>query len=146
MPTKIALILLLSGASLIFSSARAATLEQQVEAAYAAWDAAFDKGDAKTIATFYTDDAILLPATHDVIEGPAAIEQFFTGVPASGAKGHMLEPIRVTETGNAVISAARWLATGTDKTGATVPFSGLATNVFEKQPDGSLKLNLHIFN
>ncbi len=50
--------------------AAAASLQEQVGAAYTAWDAAFDKGDPKAVPTFYTEDAVLLPPTHGVLKGP----------------------------------------------------------------------------
>jgi hypothetical protein len=36
----------------------AASLQEQVSAAYAAWDAAFSNGDPKAVAAFYTKDAV----------------------------------------------------------------------------------------
>src|SRR5690606_6253780 len=53
---------------------------EEVAAAYAVWDAAFNAGDAEAVGATYTADAIFLPATHDVIEGPAAISAFFDGL------------------------------------------------------------------
>jgi ketosteroid isomerase-like protein len=35
---------------------------------------------------------------------------------------------------------------GKDDKGQPATFSGVATHIFEKQPDGSLKLKLHTFN
>jgi ketosteroid isomerase-like protein len=46
---------------------KAQSVDEQVKAAYAAWDDAFNKGDAKAVAAFYTDNATFLPATHDVV-------------------------------------------------------------------------------
>ncbi len=59
---------------LVPAMAAAATLDEQVRTAYTAWDAAFGKSDAKAISAFYTDDAIFLPPTHDILKGPAAVE------------------------------------------------------------------------
>ena len=59
-----------------------------------AWDAALNSGDAKPIAAFYTDDAVFLPATHDVIEGPAG-EEVLGGLLGGGLTGHKLELIEV---------------------------------------------------
>ena len=44
----------------------AADPKSDVTAAYAAWDAAFNKGDAKTVAAAYAPNAKLLPPTHEV--------------------------------------------------------------------------------
>ena len=62
-----------------------------VKAAYAAWDEAFNKGDAKAVAAFYTDDAVFLPATHDVIKGPSGVENFFAPLFKMGVTGHKLD-------------------------------------------------------
>jgi ketosteroid isomerase-like protein len=51
-----------------WSPAKADPVEDQVKSAYVAWDAAFNKADAKAVAALYTDNAIFLPATHDVIK------------------------------------------------------------------------------
>ena len=52
------------------SAAGAYLLDEQVRAAYSAWNAAFNKGDPEAVAAFYTGDASFLPVTHDVIQGP----------------------------------------------------------------------------
>ena len=71
----------------------AADPKSDVTAAYAAWDAAFNKGDAKTLAAAYLPNAKLLPPTHEVASGPAAIEKFFAGLHANGVTDHKLEVI-----------------------------------------------------
>jgi ketosteroid isomerase-like protein len=71
----------------------AAEPKSDVTAAYAAWDAAFNKGDAKTLAAAYLPNAKLLPPTHEVASGPAAIENFFAGLHANGVTDHKLEVI-----------------------------------------------------
>jgi ketosteroid isomerase-like protein len=109
-------------------------------------DAAFNNADAKAIAAFYTDDAIFLPATHDVIKGPAGVEKFFGGIFGMGVTGHKLELIEAQGEGNLLIGTAKWSAKGKDAKGADQPWAGVATHVFEKQADGSLKLRVHTFN
>ena len=61
-------------------SALAADAKSDVTAAYKAWDAAFNSGDAKAIAASYAGDAELLPPTHTIAKGPAEIEKFFDGL------------------------------------------------------------------
>lgn len=128
------------------SSARAQSVDEQVKAAYAAWDEAFNKGDAKAIAAFYTDNAAFLPATHDIIHGPGGVEKFFVGIFGMGVTGHKLELIEAQGEGNLMFGSAKWSANGKDANGADQPWGGVATHIFEKQADGSLKLRLHIFN
>ena len=69
----------------------AADPKSDVTAAYAAFDAAFNKGDAKTLAAAYAPNAKLMPPTHEVASGPAEIEKFWAGMFANGVTGHKLE-------------------------------------------------------
>lgn len=125
---------------------KAAASEAEVKAAYAAWDAAFAKADAKAIAAFYTADAVLLPPTHDVLKGPAGVETFFAGLFAGGVTGHKLELIEMSGDDKVIVGAAKWSAQGKDSKGAPAAFGGIATHEFVRQADGSLKLRLHTFN
>ena len=120
----------------------AQSLDDQVKEAYAAWDEAFNKGDAKAVAGFYADDALLLPPTHDVIEGPAGVEKFFAGLFEAGVTGHKLELIEANGDEQTAVGAAQWSAKGGDGS----ELGGIATHEFVKQDDGSLKLKLHTFN
>ena len=51
----------------------AADAKGDVEKAYAAWDAAFNKHDEKAIGASYVATAKLMPPTHQVASGPAEI-------------------------------------------------------------------------
>ena len=114
----------------------------QVRQAYAAWDAAFNQGDAKAVAASYADDAMLLPPTHDVIKGQAGVDKFFAGLFGAGFKNHKLELIEAWGDHDLAVAAAKWSATAGDGSAA----GGIATHAFARQPDGSLKLALHTFN
>jgi ketosteroid isomerase-like protein len=124
----------------------AADPKTQVEGAYAAWDAAFNKGDAKSVAAAYLPKAKLLPPTHEIASGQPAIEKFYSGALASGVTDHKLEVIDAGGDDKIVYSTARWSAKGKDKGGKPAMFSGLATYVFERQADNSLKLLLQTWN
>ena len=141
-----AAIIVFGAGALVAITAYAASPEEEVSAAYAAWDKAFSAGDAKAIAAFYADDAIFLPASHDVIKGPAEVEKFFSGLLAGGATGHKLDVIEAHGNGTLLFGAAKWSATGKDANGADQPWGGLATHIFERQADGNLKIKLHTFN
>jgi ketosteroid isomerase-like protein len=132
--------------SLLVLPSSAGPTDDQVKAAYAAWDEAFNKGDAKALSSMYADDAIFLPATHDVINGPAGVEKFFGGIFGMGVTGHKLELIEAGGEGNLLFGTAKWSASGKDDKGADQPWGGVATHIFEKQADGSFKLKVHTFN
>jgi ketosteroid isomerase-like protein len=124
----------------------AADVKSDVTAAYAAWDAAFNKGDAKAVSAAYLPSAKLMPPTHEVASGSAAIEKFFAGLHANGVTNHKLEMIDAGGDDKVVYGTAKWSAKGKDKDGKPADFSGIATHVFERQPDNSLKLRMHTFN
>jgi ketosteroid isomerase-like protein len=124
----------------------AADARSDVEKAYAAWDAAFNKQDAKAVTANYLPTAKVLPPTHQVASGPMEIEKFWAGIFANGVTGHKLEIIDAGGDDKVFFGMAKWSATGKDKDGKTTPLSGVATHVFERQADGSLKLRVHTFN
>jgi uncharacterized protein (TIGR02246 family) len=124
----------------------AADIKHDVEAAYASFNTAFNKGDAKAVAAAYAPDAKVLPPSHDVASGPADIEKFFAGLFAGGFTDHKLEIVDVGGDDKVVFGAARWSAKGKGADGTPQNFGGLATHVFERQADGALKLKVHTFN
>jgi uncharacterized protein (TIGR02246 family) len=133
-------LLALSAGLLVSRTTFAATLDEEVRQAYAAWDAAFAKADAKAIGAFYTDDALLLPPTHDVLKGPAGVEKFFAGLFAAGVTGHKLDLIEANGTSDMIVASAKWSARS--KEGEA---GGLAMHEFTRQQN-RLKLRLHTFN
>jgi ketosteroid isomerase-like protein len=94
----------------------------------------------------YLPSAKLMPPTHEVASGSAAIEKFFAGLHANGVTNHKLEMIDAGGDDKVVYGTAKWSAKGKDKDGKPADFSGIATHVFERQPDNSLKLRMHTFN
>lgn len=137
-------------ASMLFSAvlllsavgSAAADIKDDVTSAYKAWDAAFNKGDAKALAAFYAADAKLLPPTHTIVAGPAEIEKFFAGLFTNGVKGHALKIIEIGGAEKMAYGTANWSAS--DKDGKAI--GGIATHIFERQSNGFLKLKVHTFN
>lgn len=118
----------------------------EIAAAYAAWDSAFNKADAKAVATAYVSNAKVLPPNHQIISGPVEIENFFAGLFSSGFADHSLTMIDAGGDEKVVYGTAKWSANGKGADGSRQAAGGIATHVFERQADGSLKLRLHTFN
>ncbi|MBI5260453.1 MAG: DUF4440 domain-containing protein [Bradyrhizobium sp.] len=118
----------------------------EIAASYAEWDLAFNKADTKAVAAAYVSNAKVLPPTHEVISGPAEIEKFFAGLFSSGFTDHALTIIDAGGDEKVAYSTAKWSARGKGADGSRQAFGGIATHVFERQADGSLKLRLHTFN
>jgi len=69
---------------------------------------AFDKGDAKALATNYTANAKLYPSNSEVIEGPEAIEGFWSAVMKMGIKKAQMETLTAEKFGNIAIEEGRY--------------------------------------
>lgn len=140
--TAIVLCLLTFGSTAVL----AGDAKSDVAAAYAAFNAAFNHGDAKALAGMYVTSAEILPPTHAVVSGASDIEKFFAGFFANGVTNHALEIIDVGGDDKIVFATSHWSAKAKGTDGTEQNIGGLATHVFERQPDGSLKLRLHTFN
>ncbi|MBR0714853.1 nuclear transport factor 2 family protein [Bradyrhizobium liaoningense] len=116
----------------------------EITGAYAAWDSAFNKADSKAVAAAYVSNAKVLPPTHEVISGLDEIEKFFAGLFSGGFTDHKLTIMDAGGDEKVVYGTAKWTADGPD--GSRQSVGGIATHVFERQADGSLKLRLHTFN
>jgi uncharacterized protein (TIGR02246 family) len=82
-----------------------------------AWTAAFNKGDAATVATLYTEDAYVLPPGSAMVKGRAAIEAFWRQA-AQQMTDAKLTTVDVLPLGR---SAAREIGTVTLKTKSQPP-------------------------
>lgn len=120
-------------------------IEDEALAALAAWNGAFNRGDAAAVATLYVPEARFLPATHQVVIGPDAIEEFFRPMLAAGVTNHTNELIICGGDGSLVYVASRWTVDSPGKDSRMETSSGIATHVLERR-GGSLKIRLHTFN
>jgi ketosteroid isomerase-like protein len=114
--------------------------KSDVSAAYAAFDAAFNNGDAKAVAALYPN-AKVLPPTHEVASVRWRSKKFFAGLHANGVTDHKLEVINADGDDKVVYGSAKWSAKGKDKDNKPATFSGIATHA----GGCSLKLRLHTF-
>jgi uncharacterized protein (TIGR02246 family) len=121
-------------------------MKDDIGNAYEDWNEAFNCRDARAVASLYTENAKLLPPTHDVIEGRRAIEEFWAGLLKAGVTGHRLELITAQGDQRGGVGAARWSAKGQGSDGQEQTFNGSAVHVFERRQGGGLKLSLQIWN
>jgi uncharacterized protein (TIGR02246 family) len=68
------------------------------------WNSAFNGGDAAAVAALYTADGTVLPHTHDVIKGTAAIADFWAGLISAGVKDHGIELFDAQDSGDIAYS------------------------------------------
>jgi uncharacterized protein (TIGR02246 family) len=83
-----------------------------VRRANEAWNSAFNRGDAAAVAALYKDNATVLPPTHAVVKGTAAIRDFWQGLITAGFKEHDIEMIDAEADGDLAFATGKWSANG----------------------------------
>jgi uncharacterized protein (TIGR02246 family) len=117
-----------------------------VRRANEAWNSAFNRGEAAAVAALYTDNATLLPPTHAVVKGTAAILDFWQGLITAGFKDHGIEMIDADGDGGLAFAIGKWWANGPGDAGKVQRFEGSVATVLRRQGDGSWKARLHTWN
>jgi uncharacterized protein (TIGR02246 family) len=103
--------------------------------------AAIEKKDAALIASLYAPDAHLLPPGSEAVEG-SGIQAFWQGFLDMGVTGGRLEDVRFEERDDLVVAEGRFEIHGD----SGVLDRGKYVDVAKRQPDGSWKWVIDIFN
>ena len=111
------------------------------DAMHDSWVQAVEKGDPALIASFYAPDAHLLPPGMPAVEA-SGLQAFFEQFLGMGITGARLESVRYEEGGDIQVAEGRYQLLG----GSGVLDTGKYVDVAKRQPDGSLKMIIDIFN
>ncbi len=82
------------------AAAAAGEPRTHIDEALVKFVAAYNAGDAATVANLYTEDAVLLPPGGERVDGRAAIQAFWQGAIDSGMKIDDLHAVEVEARGN----------------------------------------------
>jgi uncharacterized protein (TIGR02246 family) len=104
------------------------------------------RGDARAMASVYTDDADLLPPNAEELRGQVAIERFWQGAIEMGVCDVELETLKLEPAEGLAYEIGRY--TLCFETEQSVPATDLARYVVihRRQPDGSWQRAVEIFN
>ncbi len=102
---------------------------------------ALEKGDAALMASVYAPDAHLVPPNHPRVTGPD-IEGFWQQVLDMGVTGGRLETLDLLERDDVAVEEGRY----TILAGPDVVDEGTYVVVHRRQPDGSWRWGIDIFN
>ena len=116
------------------------TFEQAIGELNAAVTEAFNRGDVKTCAESYAENATLLLADHPPIKGRDAIESFLRDYATSGAKLAPVGPLEVKSSGEMGCCAGTYEFVVPSKTSSQTKKRGKFVTVFMRQSNGSWKV------
>ena len=104
-------------------------------------------GDAERNAAFYAEDAIIMQPGESSEKGANAIRTGLAGF-FDAYEWNSQEPIEQLQVlGDWAFTRTAWSATRTDKkTGVAAKVLGKAVHIYRRQPDGTWKIVIDIFN
>jgi uncharacterized protein (TIGR02246 family) len=111
-----------------------------------AWEKSADAKDARGIAGLYTENATLLPPGQPAITGRQNIQGFWQGFFDAGASDAKLKSVRISGSGDLAYEVGEYSAMMPQPSGGTAPGTGKYLVVFERQPDGQLKMAADMFS
>ncbi len=100
---------------------------------------AFNRGDVKTCAGFYSEDATLFLSDRAPVRGRSAIEGALREYASAGAKLSPVDPIDIRSSGDMGVCAGTYVFEVPNENGAPAEQRGKFVTVFLRQPDGSWK-------
>jgi ketosteroid isomerase-like protein len=107
---------------------------------------AFANQDPVALASFYTEDAKLLPPNAPLVEGRKGVEGFAADMFAAGAQALELDTVDVIEGGDLAVGTGKYTMTIQPPGGDPIQDVGKYIAVYQRQADGGLKLVRDTFN
>lgn len=99
----------------LLAAAPVAALGQDFESPSAAWEAAWNAGDAAAVAAVYAEDAVVLPPGSEPVEGRAAIQAFWqAAMDADPGVTTDIETVEADVMGDVAIERGTYVDTGPD--------------------------------
>lgn len=126
--------------------AEGSNVRSAIESLNAAWNKAFNSGDASALAAMYHEQATVSPGNGEVLKGRADIEELFQSYIDGGLHNHGIDIVTVHRDGDLAYEVANWSASGPAKDGEKPTFGGVLINVFQKGADGTWKSLSHVWN
>ncbi len=122
------------------------SIQQELQALNAQWDAAFNAKKADQVAAMYDDAAAVIPAGAAQVSGKAAVLAFWTNTIAQGIIDHKLEMVEAGVSGDMAFQRGLWSAAVVNDNGERQVFSGNVHLLYRRQADGAWKALTHIWN
>lgn len=109
-------------------------------------DNAFTKGQTVELVKLYTDDAVFMPPSSEILTGQEAIKKYWDGLRKAGFNEFIVRDISLNTMGNTAYQTALWEAVRKDSVGNIIKLDGNISSVMKLQKDGSWKIKLQSWN
>ncbi len=127
------------------TSAATASAESDIWINNKNWEIAFNSGDTDALASLYTEDAIVVPPSLEILDAQEEIKNYWANQYMEGTDNFQIQTINLRIHGDVIYQTAVWVATVTSN-GVATDFDGEMTNVMSRQQDGSWKIKLQSWN
>jgi len=133
--------------TLIVSSAGAvpSTSESEMWINNKTWEVAFNTGNAAALTDLYSEDAVVMPPSLEILNAPDTIENYWVEQMHAGTDNFRVQTINLKVENDVIYQTAVWIATVTSN-GVSTDLDGEMTNVITRQEDGSWKIKLQSWN
>ena len=122
-------------------------VRSRIEETNAQFMAAVNSGDTSTVATLYTEDAVVMPPNAEVVRGRSGAKALFDGmIEAMGVPTLTLSTSEVTEHGDTAYEVGTYTMRLQPAGAAVMNDSGKYVVIWARQGDGSWKLAVDIWN
>ena len=127
-------------------SATVADYRTEVQSVVDAWEQAANAKDAGAVAALYSENATLLAPGQPALKGRQNIQAFWQGFFDAGASDVKLNSGEVAGSGSLVYEIGEYRAMMPQPTGGVALGTGKYLVVYERQPDGKLKMAADMFS
>lgn len=110
------------------------------------WNRAFNNHNVDELAGLYAEDALVSPASGEVIEGRDAIRKLFQGYIDNGLKKHRIKVLRTGSSGDLLYQVAEWRASGRPQDAVIPLHKGILKIVFKRTDAGEWRIQSHVWN
>lgn len=109
-------------------------------------EAANAKNVGSLVTAFYTEDAVLMPPNHPIVEGRSNIRNFLQGLIDRGFSGIKLETRKIESVGNLAYGRGWYNLSMTPPGGSAVEDVGKYIVIYRRQGNGPWRAVADIFN
>ena len=126
--------------------AQADSAKELAEEHNADWNRLFNAEKVDELTQLYAEDAVVSPASGEVIKGREAIDELFQGYIDNGLNKHRLTVVESGGAGPWFYEVAEWRVSGAPQNAVIPLYKGIATIIFKRHDNGEWLIHSHTWN